>query len=266
MASQSQLSTVLVDKSRVAQNFGAAAASYDQHAALQRDIAAELRLQWPQLPETAAVIDLGCGTGYDSEWLSQQHQLHAVDIAQGMLDATAARCQQSVQTHCMDVLQLSQLPVTAEALWSSCMLQWATDMHAAAEAIAATLAPGGQVVAGLFTAGSLTELTQAWEAVDDLPHTVSLPDIESTRQAFESAGFELRWEKRLHTQVHFENLAAVRGHLRGLGATNALQQRAKGLMSRQKLQRLNNALESFRQPQGIPMTWNAWLFKAEKIR
>lgn len=253
-----------LDRQRVAQNFGAAAGRYDQYAALQRNIAAQLKPQWPALAADATVVDLGCGTGHDSEWLSREHALHLVDIAPEMVAAAAARCSGPVQQHCCDVAQFGQLRLQADAIWSGSMLQWAADMPAAAQEIYQSLKPPGALVASLFTEGSLRELEQAWAQVDDEQHVVPLPSIEHTRRAFEDAGFTIAWQQPFSQPLYFDSVADIGRHLRGLGATNALQQRKKGLMGRQQLARLTAALEPFRQPQGIALTWNAWLFKAEK--
>lgn len=144
------------------------------------------------------------------------------------------------------------------------MLQWAVDMGAAARAMHDSLDEQGVVLASLFSAGSLGQLADAWTAVDSAPHMVALPEPEAVQAAFESNGFQLTWQQPFTAEVYFDSLADIRQHLRGLGATNAVSGRAKGLMSRAKLQRLQAALETFRTAQGIPMTWNAWLFKAEK--
>lgn len=258
------LSPMRLDSQRVARNFGGAAKRYDQYAALQRDIALQLRQQWPSLPSQSTAVDLGCGTGHDSEWLSREHRLHLVDIAPEMVAAAAERCAVPVQQHCCDVSEFGQLGLGADAIWTSSMLQWAVDMPAAARAIAESLKPGGSLLASLFTQGSLGELAQAWAAVDNEQHVLPLPPIESTRQAFAAAGFHITWEQPFSRQLYFGSVAEIGRHLRGLGATNALQQRKKGLMGRQQLARLTEALEPFRDEHGIALTWNAWLFKAEK--
>jgi malonyl-CoA O-methyltransferase len=255
-----------LDSRRVARNFGDAAKRYDQYAALQRDIALQLRQQWPSLPSQSTAVDLGCGTGHDSEWLSREHRLHLVDIAPEMVAAAAERCAVPAQQHCCDVSEFGQLGLDADAIWTSSMLQWAVDMPAAARAIAESLKPGGSLLASLFTQGSLGELAQAWAAVDNEQHVLPLPPIEGTRQAFAAAGFHITWEQPFSRQLYFGSVAEIGRHLRGLGATNALQQRKKGLMGRQQLARLTEALEPFRDERGIALTWNAWLFKAEKVK
>lgn len=254
-----------LDRQRVAQNFGSAAASYDQHAGLQRDLSQQLRALWPALPSDAIVLDLGCGTGYDSHWLQQQSlNVHAIDLSAGMLASTQARCTEYIHVHQLDITAISTLKLKADAAWSCSMLQWAGDLPLAMREIYDSLKSGGEFWGCLFTDGSLSELAEAWKAVDDHPHLSQLPTQLATQKALLDAGFELQWQQAVSTQLHFADLAAIRDHLRGLGATNATQQRRKGLMSRSALKTLTHALESHRQTDGIPLTWNAWMFGARK--
>lgn len=253
---------------RVASNFGGAAARYDQHAQIQREISHRLREQWPT-QSGGSVIDLGCGTGYDSEWLCQQdYKVHAVDLAEGMLDATSQRCngngQLGVTTHLCNVAELNSLNLQTDAIWSNCMLQWAGNLPLAMQQIQHSLKPGGVFVGSLFTADSLTELRQAWRAVDDKPHLIEMPKAEQAQQALTAAGFNLEWNQLFETQAYFDDLSGIRDHLRGLGATNAHQQRQTGLVGKTALATLKAALEKKRNSNGLPISWQAWLFKAVK--
>lgn len=254
-----------LNSKRVAQNFGAAADSYDQHAALQRQLSEQLRQHWPILAAGDSVLDLGCGTGVDSLWLQQQLlNVHAIDLSAGMLAAAQARCGEQLKTHNLDVAAVGSLGIQADAIWSCSMLQWADDLPLAMREIYGALKPGGEFWGCLFTDGSLAELANAWKAVDDQPHLSELPTQTASQSALLGAGFNVHWQQAVNTQLHFTDLAAIRDHLRGLGATNANQQRSKGLMSKSALQKLTQALEQYRQPDGIPLTWNAWMFGARK--
>ena len=253
-----------INLAQTAQNFAAAASSYDEHAELQRSIGQALRAQWPALEASSTVLDLGCGTGYDSAWLLQQGlNVQAVDLAEGMLQLAAEKLP-ALTTHCCDVHQLEHLGLVVDAAWSNCMLQWAEDLPKAFAQIHSSLKPEAEFCGSLFTGGSLVELKTAWAEVDDQPHVVEMPSQAEVKAALEHAGFDLLWSETLNTQRYFAGLAAIRDHLRGLGATNTATARAKGLMGRQQLLRLREALEQFRESQGIRISWQAWLFKAKK--
>ena len=60
----------IIDKQAVAESFSKAAVHYDQFAQLQRDIGEQL-LNNVTLKAPINVVDLGCGTGYFSEKITQ---------------------------------------------------------------------------------------------------------------------------------------------------------------------------------------------------
>lgn len=144
------------------------------------------------------------------------------------------------------------------------MLQWVEDMPTAMQNIHAALEPNSVFLGCLFAQGSLQELRNAWASVDDDSHVVTLPQPQAVESALLAAGFSIQWQQNISTVLHFRNLSAIRDHLRGLGATNATQQRRKGLTGKAALTQLTRSLENSREEAGIPLTWNAWLFKAEK--
>lgn len=251
----------------MAQNFSNAAHGYDAHASLQREVGQRLRAHWPSLSPPATVCDVGCGTGYDAAWLGAENNLHLVDVAPAMLAVAADRCAPvaaTLHTHGCDVQQLQQLGIRADAIWSNSMLQWVSNMPVAAAAIHNSLKPNGTVVAALFTRGSLIELKQAWAAVDDKSHVRELPLADEVCTAFESSGLAICWQERLRLRRYFHSFSDIRAHLRGLGASNVEASRRKGLTTKGQLAKLLNALEEKRDEQGLPVTWEVLMFKAEK--
>jgi len=81
-----------IDKTRVADRFGRAAASYDRHDFLQREVVTRAleRLDYVNL-EPRAVLDLGSGTGRGARALAKRYRgarITQVDLAHGMLDTS----------------------------------------------------------------------------------------------------------------------------------------------------------------------------------
>ncbi|MFP5382370.1 MAG: methyltransferase domain-containing protein, partial [Gammaproteobacteria bacterium] len=88
-----------LDFAEVRRAFDRAAADYDAHAVLQREVCDRLlaRLDFMSVAP-ARVLDAGCGTGYGLANLRARYpeaELCALDIAPGMLAATRARLPQS---------------------------------------------------------------------------------------------------------------------------------------------------------------------------
>ncbi|MGB2933308.1 MAG: methyltransferase domain-containing protein, partial [Methyloceanibacter sp.] len=72
----------------IARNFGAKAASYDDHADLQRTVAAHLARLLPPL-RSPRVLELGCGTGVFSRHLAERYpdgELTLTDLAPAMVE------------------------------------------------------------------------------------------------------------------------------------------------------------------------------------
>ena len=66
--------TLELDKQAIRRSFGSAAATYDRHAVIQREVANRLldRLDWIRLAPTT-VLDLGAGTGYCARALERRY-------------------------------------------------------------------------------------------------------------------------------------------------------------------------------------------------
>ncbi|MDP2253380.1 MAG: methyltransferase domain-containing protein, partial [Thiobacillus sp.] len=134
-----------LDFAEVRRAFGHAAASYDAHAVLQREVCDRLleRLDYMTL-QPGRVLDVGSGTGYGLAHLRSRYaeaECCALDIAPAMLSATRARLPQptwaqrtlrrltpnpSSPTHmlCADMARLPLAPNSMNLVWSSLALQW----------------------------------------------------------------------------------------------------------------------------------------------
>ena len=176
-----------LDFAEVRRSFDHAAARYDAHAVLQREVCDRLleRLEFTAL-KPARVLDAGCGTGYGLAHLRARYaesELCALDIAPAMLDAARARLPQATWarralqrltpqasrvTHlvCADMARLPLAASSMNLVWSSLALQWCE--------LDTTFAESARVLAddGLFlftTFGPDTLWAQVRAGVDALP-------------------------------------------------------------------------------------------------
>ncbi len=129
--------------SRVARDFGAASALYDQHVLVQEDVLLEAsRLLNAHVGRQSHVLDVGCGTGRLAQYCDAQ--LRGCDIAEGM-------CAQA--PYPADIANAEALPyvdASMDATFSSLVLQWVEDKaQAFAEMYRVTKAGGACVVATL---------------------------------------------------------------------------------------------------------------------
>ena len=251
-----------IETRRVAANFGRAAARYEQHARLQAAVRDELldRLDALRVAPTR-VIDAGCGTGLGSRQLQRRFpkaQVLGLDLSRPMLQQAR---RQRAWLRPFQLLQgnVSALPLATDSvdlIFSSLCLQWCADLPALFAEWQRVLRPGGLLLFATFGLDTLSELRQAFAEVDDQPHLLVFAHIQQIGDAMHRAGLV---NPVVDRDLHGRPVAQLRelfDELRGLGATNALSERRRGLTGRQRWRALTEAYEAFRRPDGLlPVSW-----------
>lgn len=252
-------------KQKVAAAFSRAAATYDSVAEFQRAVATRLLSLLPESVNMTSDnqtqvqhwLDLGCGTGYCSEQLQQRwpsaHGL-GLDLAEGMLTFARSRCPE-ISYICADAEQLPLRDNSQDLVFSSLALQWCADFSSVLSEINRVLKPGGWLLFSSVADGSLSELRSSWQAVDDASHVNQFRSLSLYQDLAAASALQV---VDLHCHTHTYHYAKVRDlthELKHLGADHVQDGRAPGLVGRQALQRLLDAYENYRQPQGLPATW-----------
>lgn len=248
-------------KQQVAAAFSRAAATYDSVADFQRAVGLRLLSLAPaQLTEQTQMqqwLDIGCGTGYFCEQLQQRWpraQGVGLDLAEGMLDFARTRCPQPSYI-CADAEDLPLQDNSQGLVFSSLALQWCTDFSRVLSEIKRVLKPGGVLLFSSLAEGSLLELRNSWQAVDNSPHVNQFRSLSLYRDLTASSGLQVL-DVHCHTHTyHYQKVRELTHELKYLGADHVQAGRAQGLVSRQGFQRLLDAYESYRQSQGLPATW-----------
>lgn len=256
------MSEMAIDKRRVAESFSRAASSYDQAAEFQRQVGSNLLARLPGYMAPRAIIDLGCGTGYFTRALAQRYQRPVVglDLAEGMLQyasAQAAIAQPGLESAWVvaDAEALPLQPESQDLIFSSLALQWCPDLGRALTQAALALRPGGCLALSTLVQGTLTELQQAWQSVDGYVHVNRFMPMADLQRLLAASGFG-RWHCELEEHVlHYAQLSGLTHELKALGAHNLNPGRPEGLTGRARLRALTQAYETFRQPRGLPATY-----------
>ena len=244
------------DKRQVALSFSRAAASYDSVAALQRDVGQHLMLQLHDLAPQRW-LDLGSGTGYFTRQLQQRYpqaQGVALDIAEGMLQYAR---QQGMRAQAV-LGDAEHLPLAANSLdliYSSLALQWCADFSQVLAEAQRVLRPGGRLVFSSLVQGTLYELQNSWRAVDQQVHVNHFRHFDDYLQLCAHSGLRVCLLERKAQVLHFANVRALTRELKALGAQNLNQGRANGLHGRSAWGALQAAYEHYRQPLGLPATY-----------
>lgn len=224
----------LVDKQAVAAAFGRAAHSYNHHAELQRQCGEQLMAQ-ARAGQALQVLDAGCGTGWFSQrWRAAGHQVTALDISPDML-RQAFLHQAADYYQPGDIESLPFADASFDRCWSNLAIQWCSDLSRALHELRRVTKPQGQVLFSTLLDGSLSEVRQAWQALD-LP--VPLNQYASL-QMLEQAAVGMNLTLTPYTlTLAFPDVLSLLRSLKGIGATHLHQGREGRGLSRGRLQQL----------------------------
>lgn len=257
-------------KPAVRLSFSNAANSYDDNAFLQREIADRLfeRLEYIKLqPGTA--LDIGCGTGYATAKLRERYagaNIIGLDIATNMIATAKAQAKSAPwlkrimrQTPhrswvCGDAEALPLKTASIDLALSNLMLQWC-DPERVAKEVARVLKPNGLFMFTTFGPDTLKELRSAFRAVDDKPHVNKFIDMHDVGDILGSAGFADPVMDQEIVTLTYAELTPLLKELKGLGAHNVLNGRNRGLIGRERWQRMVAAYEAFRNDGRLPATF-----------
>jgi len=237
-----------LDRGQIRRSFERAAAGYDAAAGLQQEVCGTLleRLEWINF-NPKVVLDLGTGTGQGVVQLRKQYpkaQLIAFDLAEGMLKRTSKRAGwfRKPGLLCGDARRLPLADNSVDLIFSSLTIQWCSeDLVALFSEFARVLKPAGLLMFTTFGMDTLRQLREAWAAVDEQVHVNRFVDMHDIGDALLAAGFKdpvMDVERHLR---EFGSVTEVMRSIKAMGAHNVATQRARGLMGRQKLQRLQAA-------------------------
>lgn len=252
-------------KRQVAAAFSRAAHSYDSVANFQRAVGVRLLSLLPESAGKASAaqtqvqqwLDIGCGTGYFCEHLQQRWPRAkglGLDLAAGMLHVARARCP-SLSYICADAEHLPLQDNSQDVIFSSLALQWCDDFSRVLSEVTRVLRPGGVMLFSSVADGSLVELRSSWQAVDNAAHVNAFRPLSLYQDLVAACALQVQ-DLHCHTHIyHYAKVRELTHELKHLGADHLHAGRAQGLVGRQGLQRLLDAYEGYRQPQGLPATW-----------
>lgn len=256
----------LPDKRQVAASFSRAAGSYDSVAEFQRAVGRELLARLPAEINPQRWLDLGCGTGHFSRALAERFagcQGVALDIAEGML--RHARPLGGAEHFVAGDAERMPLRDDGCALvFSSLAVQWCADFAAVLSEAQRVLQPGGVFAFASLCVGTLYELRDSWQTVDGRVHVNRFRQLDDYRRLCEASALRVRsLELRPHV-LHYPDVRSLTHELKALGAHNLNPGRPDGLTGRARILALIDAYERYRQPEGLPATYQVVYAVLEK--
>jgi malonyl-CoA O-methyltransferase len=261
----------VLDKRQARRGFERAAAAYDDVAVLQHELGRRMceRLGFMRVAPRR-ILDLGCGTGQASHALLKQYpkaDVVGLDFATAMLAKARrqGRWLRRPRVVCGDLDALPLADASVDLVFANAALQWSSDPAAAFVDIARILRPGGLLIFTSFGPDTLHELRAAWEAVDDRPHVHGFVDMHDYGDMLVRAGLaDPVMDVERMTLTYDDPLRLMR-EIKAIGAANVEPRRGRGLLGRQRLQRVCAAYERFRDADGrLPVSYevvhgHAWM-------
>lgn len=252
----------LLDRPSIRESFDRASASYDDAAVLQARVCDELmeRLSFFKLAPRV-VLDLGCGTGRGSVALKRAYPdstVVALDFAPGMLREAVRHASDEItpiELVCADALRLPFPDDSADLVFSNLMLQWCEPLQVAFTEVRRVLKPGGLFMFSTFGPDTLMELKDAWAAVDTRVHVNRFVDMHDIGDAAMHVGLTEPVLDVERIQLTYIDARALMRDLKAIGAHNVAAGRQRGLTSRERLRRMEEAYEFWRRDGRLPATF-----------
>ena len=243
-----------LNKRHVRRYFQRAGATYDQAAVVERYMADELinRLHVVNLtPER--VLDVGCGTGYAQQGLSEQYpdaDLILLDFATNMLQHINPLKADQDNLICADVEVMPIASHSVDMVYCNAVLHLCR-LEVVLMEFLRILKPHGLLTFSTFGPDTLTELRAAWKDVDSCTHVHDFTDMHNIGDALVQHQFIEPVMDVDYLKVTHRNLDGLLRDLKQAGANNAAANRHRGLTGRSKLGELKKSMEGFRNDQGL---------------
>ena len=193
------------------------------------------------------VVDLGCATGAALRSLQKRFRgamLIAVDFSRPMLTRAKGRITwprrlRAVQA---DAHGLPFADGSIDVVFANLLLPWVDDPEKVFREVARILREGGLFAFATLGPDSLLELRRAWQAVDGAAHVRQFPDMHDVGDALVRSGLRDPVLDVDRLSVSFPNGESLLRDLKAVGARNTLRHRHRGLLGRDRFDRLHRAL------------------------
>ncbi|MEZ5554509.1 malonyl-ACP O-methyltransferase BioC [Haliea sp.] len=258
-----------VSKQAIALSFSRAAPRYDSVAALQRDVGERLLTSIVNESKgSITLLDLGCGTGYFHPALLERYPGAAyvgLDLAQGMLSWARDRHTEHAVWVAGDAEALPLASGSVDVIFSSLAFQWCYRPDLLFAELGRVLAPGGRCFFSSLGPATLQELRQSWAAADGSQHVNDFLPPETLQAAADiTAGVRLTLRSE-RIVLRYNKATELLHELKTLGAHNMNSKRPAGLTGRQRLAEMVQAYEAWREPAGLPATYDVIYGHLEKL-
>lgn len=247
----------MLNKKIIGENFSRAAKNYDQVAIVQKQAAQKLcQLASPFINDDSRILDLGCGTGFIAQNLSQK--IFECDLSFAMLQQP--RNGHKIQC---DFTNLPFKKNSFDLLISSFSLQWLEDFETYFANFSALLKPQGILAFCLPTYESLQELKSASAASDCNFHFNILLKNSDLKSALKNCRFS---EKLFVEEIVKSKFESGLQAIKSIKETGANYRGQNSFITKNRLNQFNNfCLKNFAdESKKISISWNISFFICQK--
>jgi malonyl-CoA O-methyltransferase len=201
----------------------------------------------PVVIEAKTVVDLGSATGSGTRLLAKRFRgahVVAVDLAHEMLVA-ARRKQTWFSRNSLVQATAEAIPLSdhsVDVVFANMLLPWFSDPTAIFAEVARVLRKDGLFVFATLGPDSLSELRQAWRAVDDSQHVNDFLDMHNLGDAAVRCGLRDPVLDVDHLTVTYNDHNALFQDLTAVGARNSLRSREPSLFGAARFMAMTDAL------------------------
>lgn len=264
----------MIDKKVVQLHFDRGAKYYDEYAVVQKKMANTLMHLLTNVKCAENMMDIGCGTGVLTEKLITQFpdaNITCVDISQSMLDQVMQKFSKANITPVCADAETHPLDSMYDLMISNATFQWFNHLENTLKNLLIHLNEGGVLSFATFGQNTFCELHAAYqEAADHLGVIHFEPPGQTFYYANELAAMLNRVKLRddvFHVEeetelVYYPSVKEFLTSIKKIGANNSNQRRNLQLpLVREMMQVYEN---KYREPQGIPVTYQLLYLKLER--
>ncbi|WP_187307813.1 malonyl-ACP O-methyltransferase BioC [Buchnera aphidicola] len=204
----------ITNKRKIEYAFNRAAKNYDFNSTLQK-VSGNILLSKTKLQFNISILDAGCGTGWFSKkWKQYGNKVTALDLSRNMI----LYAKQSKVADYYLQADIEALPINNnifDLCWSNLSLQWCHNLSKGISELCRVTKPGGIILFSTIADGSLSELKQAWSAIDSHCHVndfLTIQEISSVCQKkntiIDSVWITLSFSKVLEAMMSIKKVGA----------------------------------------------------------
>lgn len=222
----------MINKNLVARHFGVMSRNYEEHARVQKNMAATLQQQAKAAGNFTRILEIGCGTGYLTRLIAHlypQADILATDIAPGMLKtakANLADCKNV--SYAVEDGESLRTAETFDLIISNAAFQWFNDHTKAFEGFLARLRPGGCLLYTTFGPETFRELHASFHTArqtltlqDSTRHGLSFAPAAMLESFMTGVGYESTVHREEHVREYFPSVKEFLAGIKKIGANNA---------------------------------------------